>query len=59
MSSLAAASTIPVTNVAKQENSRNSFRILVAIVRSPIQRPLKRHYYQRTPVPRRKRGATR
>ena len=32
MSSLAAASTIPVTNAAKPENSRNSFSILVAMV---------------------------
>jgi hypothetical protein len=50
MSRAAAASTIPVTSVARQENSRNSFSILVAIVRSPVQRPLKRHSFQHTPV---------
>jgi hypothetical protein len=41
MSRLAAASTTPVTNANMQENSRNSLRILVAMVmiRSPVQRP--------------------
>jgi hypothetical protein len=43
MSSLAAASTTPVTNAAKPENSRSSFSILVAMVRSPVQRLLKHH----------------
>jgi hypothetical protein len=35
VSRVAAASTIPVTNAAKQENSRRSFRILV-MVASPV-----------------------
>jgi hypothetical protein len=35
MSMVAAASTIPVTNAAKQENSSTSFRILMVIVASP------------------------
>jgi hypothetical protein len=52
MSSLAAAITIPVTNAAKPENSRSSFSILVAMIRSPVQRrPLKHTTRQRTPVP--------
>jgi hypothetical protein len=35
VSRVAAATTIPVTNAAKQENSRRSFRILV-MVASPV-----------------------
>jgi hypothetical protein len=39
MSRLAAAITIPVTNAARQENSSNSFRILMVIVASPVGDP--------------------
>ena len=59
MSKLAAARTIPVTNAAKQENSRKSLTTLAMMPPVLRQRPVACPDLKRIPIPWPKRGSTR